>query len=103
MGFLLRLAESKSQSKLGVCLSINFCFESLIWANLQACCLLHSAVPGVVVGAVEGDVVFVACGFPMVEKFLSARSDWMAELPGFAFDDALNLFSNKERLTRGGE
>ena len=102
MGFLLRLAESKSQSKLGVCLSINFCFESLIRANLQARCLLHSGVPRVVVGAVEGDVVFVAGGISMVEKFLSAGSHWMAELPGFALDDALNLFSNEERLTRSG-
>ena len=65
--------------------------------------LLHGGIPGVVVGGVEGDVVFVAGGFASGDDGLGVRADWMAELPGSAFDNALNFLGDDDGLRRVSE
>jgi len=55
------------------------CGAPLAGPNLQARGLLHGGVPGVVVGALEGDVVFVAGGLAAVEQFLCTRAESMMD------------------------
>src|SRR5580704_127024 len=56
---------------------------------------LHLAVPGIVVGGVQGHPLFISHGFTPLEKWHRVRPDWMTQLPGAALDDLAYLFCDQ--------
>src|SRR5580704_9837525 len=61
---------------------------------------LHLAVPGIVVGGIQGHPLFVGHGFAPLQKWHRIRPDRMTQLPSAALDDLADLFCHQRRRRR---